>query len=224
MAIVVTLRLEEAAPTIGSKPRSATRLGGDDGNRPQADPGATALRVIAGTARGRRLIAPEGRTTRPITDRAKESIFNMIESRAGVAGAVVVDLFAGSGSFGIESLSRGAAHVTFVERDRRALAALTANLETLGFADRATVRRGDVNAVVAGLGPVDIAFCDPPYADDPWSHLLGSLDAELLVGHADHEILLADRWEELTRRRYGRAHVLLASPKATTERLPTTTV
>ncbi len=170
------------------------------------------MRVIAGTARGRKIVAPDGRNTRPITDRAKESIFNMIESRGGVAGAVVADLFAGSGSFGIESLSRGAAHVTFVERDSRALKALNSNLESLGFLDRATVRRADANVVASGLGSLDVVFCDPPYADDPWQELLGVIQADLLIGHAASDIELTEGWEALTRRRYGRAHVVLAAP------------
>ena len=72
------------------------------------------MRVISGSARGRKLQAPPGRGTRPITDRAKEGIFNMLESLGGVGDAVVVDLFAGSGSFAIESLSRGAARAVFV--------------------------------------------------------------------------------------------------------------
>lgn len=169
------------------------------------------MRVIAGTARGRRLVAPEGMTTRPITDRAKEAVFNMIEARGGLDGAVVADLFAGSGSFGIESLSRGADRATFVERDRRALRALRSNLDSLGFSPRATVMASAVASVVPTLGPVDVVFCDPPYADDPWRLLLDQLDAELLVGHAETPVELTDRWTELTRRRYGRAHIVLAA-------------
>jgi 16S rRNA (guanine966-N2)-methyltransferase len=170
------------------------------------------MRVIAGTARGRRLQAPAGRSTRPITDRAKEGIFNMLSGFGGVGDAVVADLYAGSGSFGIECLSRGASRVTFVDQGRAAAAAIEANLDRLGFAQRAVVVTSPVQSVLATLGPVDVAFCDPPYADDPWSLLLGGIACDLLVGHAQSPIELAPGWVELRRRRYGRAHILIAEP------------
>ena len=175
------------------------------------------MRVIAGSARGRRLRAPAGRGTRPITDRAKEGIFNMLASigaadGGGLDGAVVADLWAGSGSFGIESLSRGAERAIFVERGREALACLRDNLATLGFEDRATVIAGAVLPTLATIGSVDIAFCDPPYADDPWAELLATLRADLVVGHAEHPIELPPDWEELRRRTYGRANIVIARP------------
>ena len=169
------------------------------------------MRIISGTARGSRIQAPDGRsTTRPITDRAKESIFNMLVSLGGVDDAVVLDLFAGSGSFGLEALSRGARRVTFVERDRRALAALRANVERLGFGQRATVIGAPVEVALAGLGPADIAFCDPPYAADPWRELQDGIEAELLVGHAETPVALTERWEEIRRRTYGRSQIVIA--------------
>ncbi len=168
------------------------------------------MRVIAGSARGRKLVAPEGRTTRPITDRAKEGIFNMIEVRLDLDDVRVVDLFAGSGSFGIECISRGAAHVTFVDRDRTAQATVRRNLSDLGFDDQATVVGATVESALMSIGPVDLAFCDPPYADDPWQTLLDQIEAGMLVGHADTPIELTDRWVEIRRKKYGRAHVVLA--------------
>jgi 16S rRNA (guanine966-N2)-methyltransferase len=168
------------------------------------------MRVISGEARGRTIQAPPGEGTRPITDRAKESIFNMLTSLGGVVGATVIDLYAGSGSFGIECLSRGAAMVTFVEHGQGAVAALRSNLDTLGFTDRATIQRASVPAVVAALPPADLAFCDPPYAADPWAELLPLLQAEVMVGHADHDIELPAPWVELRRRRYGRSHIVIA--------------
>lgn len=168
------------------------------------------MRVISGTARGRKLQAPSGRGTRPITDRAKEGIFNMLQSLGGVEDAVVVDLFAGSGSFGIESLSRGAERAVFVERNRNALETLRANISHVGFEDRATVIGASVSTAVLSLPPADIAFCDPPYADDPWHDLLSKLDAELLVGHAETPVQLTERWEEIRRRTYGKAHIVVA--------------
>lgn len=169
------------------------------------------MRIIAGTARGRKILAPAGQGTRPITDRAKEAIFNMLVSLGGVDDAVVIDLFAGSGSFGLECLSRGARRVTFVESDRHARQTLESNLATLGFSDRATVLPTPVERAVHTLGHADIAFCDPPYRLDVWSTLLDHVDADLLVGHAERPVELTERWVEERRRAYGRAKIVIAS-------------
>lgn len=149
--------------------------------------------------------------TRPITDRAKEAVFNMVHSLGGVDDAIVFDLFAGSGSFGLESLSRGARHVTFVEKDRKALATLATNLSELGFERRATIVSTPVERAVLSLGRGDVAFCDPPYALDAWPVLLDTLDVDLLVGHAERPVELTDRWVEERRRSYGRAKIVIAS-------------
>ena len=121
------------------------------------------MRVIAGEAKGRRLVVPEGGGTRAATDRMRETLFGILEPV--IAGVEVLDLFAGAGTLGIEALSRGAAHVTFVERAPRAIAALRKNLETTGFAARATVVRADAVAFLSGPVRADLAFCDPPFAD-----------------------------------------------------------
>ena len=121
------------------------------------------MRVIAGEAKGRRLAVPEGGGTRAATDRIRETLFGILEPFIG--GVEVLDLFAGAGTLGIEALSRGAAHATFVERAPRAIAALRKNLETTGFSGRATVIRADAVAFLSGPVRADIAFCDPPFAD-----------------------------------------------------------
>jgi 16S rRNA (guanine966-N2)-methyltransferase len=121
------------------------------------------VRVIAGLAKGRRLVVPEGGGTRAATDRVRETLFGILTPV--LAGSDVLDLFAGSGALGIEALSRGATHATFVERSPRAIAAVRKNLETTGFTDRATVVRADALAYLAGPVHADIAFCDPPFAD-----------------------------------------------------------
>ena len=121
------------------------------------------MRVISGALGGRRLVAPDGLTTRPTTDKVRQAVFNSLAHTVELDGAVVVDLFAGSWALGIEALSRGAARCTFVERDRGALAALRTNIAALGLDDRAAVVTGDVLAWVPSVRNVDIAFADPPY-------------------------------------------------------------
>lgn len=170
------------------------------------------VRIIAGTARGRKLVAPPGQNTRPITDRAKEGIFNMLASLGGVEDCVIVDLYAGSGSFGIECLSRGAASVTFVEQGRDAVATIRKNLETMGFEDRATILPTSVMLAAPSLGRADVAFCDPPYKLAVWEELFLNVKADVLVGHAERTIELSNGWSELRRREYGRAKILIAEP------------
>jgi 16S rRNA (guanine966-N2)-methyltransferase len=123
------------------------------------------MRVIAGIARGVPLVAPRDRATRPITDRVKETLFGILGER--VLGARVLDLYAGSGAIGIEALSRGAAHVTFVERGRAPLDAIRQNLERTRLAADASVQAREVLPFLAG--PVgerfELAFLDPPYGE-----------------------------------------------------------
>lgn len=123
------------------------------------------MRVIAGEARGRRLVAPRGLTVRPTADRVRQSIFDMLAFRW--AGGRVLDLFAGTGAMGIEALSRGAAEAVFVERDRMALAALEENLRRCGYENRARIVRGDFRRALHSLAAsgvrVGLAFIDPPY-------------------------------------------------------------
>lgn len=124
------------------------------------------MRVIAGTVGGRRLQAPKGDRTRPTTDRVKESLFAALHM--DLPGARVLDLYAGSGALGIEALSRGAAHVRFVEKHHRAVATILDNLGTTGLAAHAEVTTADVARTLATppSEPFDIALLDPPYARD----------------------------------------------------------
>lgn len=121
------------------------------------------MRVIAGSAKGRTLLVPRGGGTRCATDRLRETLFGILAP--DLPGAVVLDLFAGAGTLGIEALSRGAAGATFVERAPGAVAVLRRNIEHAGVADRATVVRADVRAYLAAPADADLVFCDPPYAD-----------------------------------------------------------
>ena len=122
------------------------------------------MRVIAGRLGGRTLKAPRGRETRPTSDRVREALFSAL---GDVAGARVLDLYAGTGALGIEALSRGAARATFVESARPALAALRENLASLGLEGDARVVARSVTACASGgalPGPFDLVLADPPYA------------------------------------------------------------
>ena len=143
------------------------------------------MRIIAGEFRGRKLLPPAGDVTRPVTDRVKQSLFDILSPV--IDGARVYDCFAGTGSMGLESLSRGAAHATFFEADRSAAQRLKKNVETLGVKDRSAVVAGDVFRWFEAQGRserVQIVFLDPPYRflrerpDD-----LHRLAAKLMAGH-----------------------------------------
>lgn len=124
------------------------------------------MRIIAGEFKGRRLKAPDSRETRPVTDKVKESIFSSLGM--AVVGARVADLYAGAGSFGLEALSRGAQSAVFVERARKALVALRANIDDLRLGrDRATVVAAPVERHLSDTTEIyDLVFCDPPWAFD----------------------------------------------------------
>ena len=120
------------------------------------------MRVITGSARGRRLKELEGLETRPTTGKVKEALFSVIQF--DIEGRRVLDLFAGTGQLGIEALSRGAESAVFVERRKDALQAIRENLEACGFSDRARVINGDAMSYLKSGEKFDLIFLDPPYA------------------------------------------------------------
>jgi 16S rRNA (guanine966-N2)-methyltransferase len=126
------------------------------------------MRIIAGTKRGMKLFRPETDVTRPITDRVKESLFNVLAHYELLQGARVADLFSGVGSLGLEALSRGAAFVTFVEKNAAVVEILEKNLAKAGFTGQARIVRASAFRVGAPVGPAgqrhDLVFVDPPYA------------------------------------------------------------
>ena len=137
------------------------------------------MRIISGSGHGRRLIAPRGWDTRPATARVRASIFSRIASRLEIAGCRVLDLFAGSGSLGLEALSRGAASAVFVDSSRAAIAAITRNLHVLGLEARAQVMQLDVQRALTELSAAGerfhLIFVDPPFAQDSSGEVLAKL-------------------------------------------------
>jgi 16S rRNA (guanine966-N2)-methyltransferase len=126
------------------------------------------MRISGGVHRSRQLVSPRGSSTRPTSDRVREALFSILDSRGAIAGARVIDFFAGTGALGLEALSRGAAHATFVENDRRALEALARNIDALRERPRTrVVPQAATRAATTTLAGEDatLVFCDPPYAD-----------------------------------------------------------
>jgi 16S rRNA (guanine966-N2)-methyltransferase len=186
------------------------------------------MRIISGSKRGMNLLGPRSPGTRPITDRVKESLFNVLYSRQGpLHGMHVADLFCGTGSLGLEALSRGADAAVFFERDRRAVEVLWKNIDKAGFRDRAAVRQADayrLGFAAMHARKFDLVFVDPPYSqsadaavDSPLGRLLQAL-AEQIVPHGvvvvrTHErTVLLDQYGRLgvvDRRRWGTQAVTL---------------
>jgi 16S rRNA (guanine966-N2)-methyltransferase len=138
--------------------------------------GVAGIRVIAGKAKGRRLKMVPGNQTRPVADRVKESVFNILAS--DVKGAAFWDVFAGTGSVGIEALSRGADYVLFTDNDRRAIETIHENLEITGFRDSADVERFNVFSLIEkpAFRQFDFAYIAPPQYKGLWSKALKTLD------------------------------------------------
>ena len=141
------------------------------------------MRVITGSARGRRLLELTGGETRPTADRVKEGIFNIIQF--DIEGRRVLDLFAGTGQLGIEALSRGAASAVFVEKRRDGARLVTENLKLTGLADRARVVNAEALTYLKGTGErFDIIFIDPPYADRLWESAISAIYRfDILANH-----------------------------------------
>ncbi|CAA9539854.1 MAG: 16S rRNA (guanine(966)-N(2))-methyltransferase [uncultured Sphingomonadaceae bacterium] len=168
------------------------------------------MRIIAGAWRGRAIVAPEGADTRPTSNRAREALFSMLVSRIGdFEGLRVADLFAGSGSLGLEALSRGAAHCTFVESDRAALDAIKANVAKLGA--NAQVQAGTAENFHGG--PFDLVFVDPPYLSGLGHKALAKITVApggwASIETARTEDVAVDGYEVDTERKYGKAKITL---------------
>ena len=175
------------------------------------------MRIIAGEWRGRPIASPEGRNTRPTSDRAREGLFSMLVSWLGsFEGLHVADLFAGTGALGLEALSRGAAHCLFVDNDREAVVSIRRNLETFGASERGDVRAQGVEHVPPPPRPCDLVFLDPPYrtglaemalrrlGDPAWVAPGGLISVE-----TEAALPVPEGFERDTERRFGKAWIHL---------------
>ena len=197
------------------------------------------MRIVGGTFKGRRLVAPEGRDVRPTSDRVRESIFNILEHAAfspGFTNASVIDVFAGTGALGLEAMSRGARTVTFIEHDDRSRATILKNAGTLGKARAIHVLRLDATKLPppprAANCPATLAFLDAPYDQDISGPTLLSLHGRGWIGPqslcvvetpSKSEFQAPRGFEILDQRKYGAAKISFIkiagadTPSTTTE-------
>ena len=171
------------------------------------------MRVISGSAKGRNLQSVPGDATRPITDRVKEALFNIFG--ADMIDARFLDLFGGTGGVGIEALSRGAAHVVFVEKNRKAQETITANLMHTQLGDRAEIVRGDALAYLRSAPqPFHYIYVAPPQYHRLWAEALSLLDEQpgwladdgeiiVQIHPKEYEAVAAEHFEEIDQRRYS---------------------
>jgi 16S rRNA (guanine966-N2)-methyltransferase len=192
------------------------------------------LRVIAGSARGRRLKSVPGDTTRPITDRVKEALFNIIGS--DVMDSRWWDLFGGTGAVGIEALSRGAAFARFTDLNRSPIDTIKANLASSGLAGRADVRRGDAFSLLASR-PDDAfhyVYIAPPQFHEMWSQALTTLDQHLgwladdgwvivQIAPKEYQDVKLSGLDEFDQRKYGSTLLVFYERRSAEARPPTST-
>jgi 16S rRNA (guanine966-N2)-methyltransferase len=185
------------------------------------------MRIVGGEFKGRAIAAPQGRDTRPTSDRTRESVFNVLahaDWSPGVEGRRALDLFAGSGALGLEAMSRGAAFALFVETDAAARGAIRDNIQALGLFGSTRIHRRDatdLGAKPAGLGePFDLVFLDPPYGKGLGERALAKLkqggwinaDALIVFECAAGETPATPDFTVLDERSYGAAKVLFLKP------------
>ena len=175
------------------------------------------MRVITGLYKGRILKTVKDLSVRPATDRVKQTIFDMLTTRIDMRGIQVLDLFAGSGSLGIEALSRGAGHVTFVESDHEAARSIEQNIQTLGCEELTTVEETDAMHFMSHVHPAfDLIFADPPYAFDRtpdipeiiFERSILKQEGYLLIEHApDIHFVQTSRYDAGPEKKFGRTLV-----------------
>lgn len=172
------------------------------------------LRVISGSAKGRKLKTVPGDSTRPITDRVKEALFNILAW--DIEGSSWWDIFSGTGAVGIEAISRGAGFVRFVDLDRNAVETIRENVQHVGFSEQADIRRGDAFLMISGKPDqiFDFAYIAPPQYQGLWSKALLGIDANIgwlsaegsvivQIHPKEYENLALEHLHEYDQRKYG---------------------
>jgi 16S rRNA (guanine966-N2)-methyltransferase len=183
------------------------------------------MRIVGGSHRGRKIEAPAGRDVRPTSDRARESLFNILmhstklgDDAPSLDGAIVLDAFAGSGALGFEALSRGAAHATFLDSDFAALRVIKTNAETLGVAPDTTILKADATKPTRATRAADFVFLDPPYGQDLAASSLAALASAGWIAPGavvsvelgpDDAFETPESFVIVDERKYGKARIVL---------------
>jgi len=182
------------------------------------------MRIIGGEYRGRKLTPLSGRDIRPTTDRMRETIFNILShSPTSLVGANVLDLFAGTGAMGLEALSRGAAHATFFDKDKKALQLVKKNIALLKAENNTTIRCVPAPALPSSSTPYDIIFIDPPYHLDLIPDVLCTLEKNgyisdecliIIEYSSNNDLILPDSFEIFKDKIYGDCHVSILANRS----------
>ena len=169
------------------------------------------MRVISGSAKGRKLVVPSGDHVRPTKDRVKEAIFNSLNSYGLVENRSFLDLFSGTGSLGIEALSRGAKSVEFVDRHAEAIDCIILNVEKLNYGSTSKILKMDALSFLERNDYFDVALLDPPYKYEHWGTLLKRVNAHSIVIESSEQVTLESDWEIIKSQKYGQTNLLIAS-------------
>ncbi len=181
------------------------------------------MRVIGGKYRGKKLITPADAKIRPTTDRMRETVFNILEhgTGPGIRGALILDLFAGTGALGIEALSRGAKHVTFADHDPASLKLTRQNLSGIRDPENYSLVLADSTKISGKIGPFDIIFMDPPYHKDLLTPTIRNISKQSLLSAggiiiieyaSDEQIDFTGGFEEVKRKKIGDATFSILQP------------
>lgn len=181
------------------------------------------MRIIGGRHKGRRLKAPKGKNTRPTSDAIREAVFNALShwDPSPIDDGIILDLFAGTGALGLEALSRGARHVTFVESDPEAAAIIRANINLIGEESKTRLIPRDVRRLPRTSQAADLVFLDPPYGLDLLDMAIQSAKANCWIGPdsllvmeraAGDEVIQTGNPRALWARTYGQTQVVISKP------------
>ncbi len=169
------------------------------------------MRVISGSAKGRKLVVPSGDHVRPTKDRVKEAIFNSLHSYGLVENRSFLDLFSGTGSLGIEALSRGAKSVVFIDHHAEAIDCIILNVEKLNYGSTSKILKTDALSFLERDDYFDVVLLDPPYKYEHWGTLLKRVNAHSIVIESSEQVTLESDWEIIKSQKYGQTNLLIAS-------------